>query len=330
MAGPHVAGLVALIISANPRLAGQVDRIEEIIEQTAVRKFTTEGCGLDAPTQIPNNTYGWGRIDALAAVLDALPPDAVDDSASTTQNAPVSISVLANDTDPDGDSLTVGAIGAAGHGTVTSDGAGNLTYAPAFGFSGTDSFTYTVCAPESCDVASDTATVVVQVASNVIPGNHAAAGNGATAAASSVYPNGNYSAASAIDSDRTGRFWGAGGGWSDATRGLFPDWLEVTFNGAKRINEIRVYTLQDGFSAGLEPTAATAATTDGLIDFDVQYWDGSQWVTAPGGAVRGNALALRAVGFPEVTTTKIRVLTHNARVFYSRVVELEAFGCSSQ
>jgi serine protease AprX len=73
MAGPHVAGLVALIISANPALAGNVDRIEDIIEQTAVRKTTTELCGGDSNTRIPNNTYGWGRIDALAAVRLAAP-----------------------------------------------------------------------------------------------------------------------------------------------------------------------------------------------------------------------------------------------------------------
>jgi len=72
MAGPHAAGLVALIISANPCLAGQVDRREEIIEQTTVRKTTTEMCGLDSSSSVPNNTYGWGRIDALAAVQLAL------------------------------------------------------------------------------------------------------------------------------------------------------------------------------------------------------------------------------------------------------------------
>ena len=77
MAGPHVAGLVALIISANPSLAGNVDRIEDIIEQTAVKKTTTEGCGGDSPTAVPNNTYGWGRIDALAAVQLAAQPDLV-------------------------------------------------------------------------------------------------------------------------------------------------------------------------------------------------------------------------------------------------------------
>jgi serine protease AprX len=76
MAGPHVAGLVALLISADPLLAGQVDRIEDIIEQTAVRKTTNEGCGGDSSTQVPNNTYGWGRIDALAAVQVAASPAA--------------------------------------------------------------------------------------------------------------------------------------------------------------------------------------------------------------------------------------------------------------
>jgi serine protease AprX len=68
MAGPHVAGLVALVISANPALAGNVDRIEEIIEQSAEKKTTTEACGGDSATAVPNNTFGWGRIDALAAV----------------------------------------------------------------------------------------------------------------------------------------------------------------------------------------------------------------------------------------------------------------------
>lgn len=35
MAGPHVAGLVALMVGANPLLAGQVDTIQEIIKRTA-------------------------------------------------------------------------------------------------------------------------------------------------------------------------------------------------------------------------------------------------------------------------------------------------------
>ena len=72
MAGPHVVGVVALIISANPSLAGQVDQIEEIIKQSAVAKMTDQDCGNTPGTNAPNNTYGHGRIDALAAVQLAL------------------------------------------------------------------------------------------------------------------------------------------------------------------------------------------------------------------------------------------------------------------
>ena len=72
MAGPHVVGVVALIISANPSLAGQVDQIESIIKQSAVAKMTEQDCGVALGTAVPNNTYGHGRIDALAAVKLAL------------------------------------------------------------------------------------------------------------------------------------------------------------------------------------------------------------------------------------------------------------------
>ena len=64
MAAPHVAGLVALLISAQPALRGQVCEIESIIEQSAVHKAWT-GC---ESSGVPNHAYGWGRIDALAAV----------------------------------------------------------------------------------------------------------------------------------------------------------------------------------------------------------------------------------------------------------------------
>ena len=68
MAAPHVAGLVGLLISANPSLRGQVDEIENLIEQTAVPLTTTlYTCGGVPGTDIPNNTFGWGRINALAA-----------------------------------------------------------------------------------------------------------------------------------------------------------------------------------------------------------------------------------------------------------------------
>jgi len=67
MASPHVAGAVALLWSAFPNLRGNVDHTEFILEQTAVHLTTTQGCGGDTSSQVPNNVYGYGRIDVLAA-----------------------------------------------------------------------------------------------------------------------------------------------------------------------------------------------------------------------------------------------------------------------
>lgn len=81
MAGPHVAGAVALILSAQPALRGDVDAIESLLTQSALPLTTTQGCGGDTDSQVPNNVYGWGRLDALAAVQAALALDllTVDD-----------------------------------------------------------------------------------------------------------------------------------------------------------------------------------------------------------------------------------------------------------
>jgi len=68
-AGPHVAGVVALMISADPALAGQVELIEELLrESTSHAVIATGSCGGTASTAVPNNLFGWGRIDARAAV----------------------------------------------------------------------------------------------------------------------------------------------------------------------------------------------------------------------------------------------------------------------
>ena len=63
MAGPHVAGQVALIISAMPALAGRVETLEACIEATATPLTSSQECSGIPGSQVPNNTYGRGRID---------------------------------------------------------------------------------------------------------------------------------------------------------------------------------------------------------------------------------------------------------------------------
>jgi subtilisin family serine protease len=72
MAGPHVAGAVALMISAAPHLAGQVDTIEAILQETALPMMTLQDCAPYMGMTIPNTAYGYGRIDVRAAVERAL------------------------------------------------------------------------------------------------------------------------------------------------------------------------------------------------------------------------------------------------------------------
>jgi uncharacterized repeat protein (TIGR01451 family) len=68
MAGPHVVGVSALAMSAIPGLVGNPDGIEALLTTTALARTTSESCGGIPGSTIPNNTYGWGRVDALSTV----------------------------------------------------------------------------------------------------------------------------------------------------------------------------------------------------------------------------------------------------------------------
>ncbi len=72
MAGPHVVGVVALMWSANPALIGDIDRTEQILIQTARPYQGAEPEGHCFTGGVPNNAFGYGIVDALAAVKLAL------------------------------------------------------------------------------------------------------------------------------------------------------------------------------------------------------------------------------------------------------------------
>ena len=68
MAGPHNAGAVALLWSLEPDLVGKVAQTEALLRGTAVPlTSSTQSCGGVSGLQIPNNTFGWGRLDVKAA-----------------------------------------------------------------------------------------------------------------------------------------------------------------------------------------------------------------------------------------------------------------------
>ena len=71
MAGPHVAGAVVLLWSADPTLIGDIDRTEQLLIQTAdpYRGSTAVGCFVG---DIPNAAYGHGILDVYEAVKETL------------------------------------------------------------------------------------------------------------------------------------------------------------------------------------------------------------------------------------------------------------------
>ena len=68
MAGPHAAGVAALLMSAEPALKGQTDMLRAIIARTADPRTSNQGCGGDSSDAVPNNGFGWGVINARSAI----------------------------------------------------------------------------------------------------------------------------------------------------------------------------------------------------------------------------------------------------------------------
>jgi serine protease AprX len=88
MAGPHVAGGVALLLSAFPSLAGNVDAIESRLTGSAKAiTLTTTTCGSAAGAR-PNNVYGYGRLDMGCAI-----PAKVSGSTAVCAGSPATLTV---------------------------------------------------------------------------------------------------------------------------------------------------------------------------------------------------------------------------------------------
>jgi hypothetical protein len=125
---------------------------------------TADYNGADSFTYTVSDGQGGSDIATVQVTIRETnaTPAAVDDSAATTQDTPVTINVLGNDTDADSDPLGITYVGMPTHGTAIITGT-QIVYTPAAGFTGSDTFTYTIT--DGFATASATVTVVVTPAS---------------------------------------------------------------------------------------------------------------------------------------------------------------------
>jgi len=105
----------------------------------------------------PGGLTATATVTVVVVPVPNGPPVTNDGTATVSGDDEVSIPLLANDTDPDNDPLTIGSVSDPTHGTTTIDG-DEISYVPDPGYVGTDTFTYSACDP---DAACATATVTV-------------------------------------------------------------------------------------------------------------------------------------------------------------------------
>jgi hypothetical protein len=235
-----------------------------------------------------------------------------------TYTAPATIDLTATASDPDG---TVSKVEFYSGATLL----GAATSAPyGYTLTGVAAGTYALTAKayDNLGAVTTSATATVTV-TDVTRTNVALQANGGIASASSY---GSLPPQAVIDGDRKGlNSLGAAWMWRDTTYNVWPDWVQIKFNGQKTISEIDVFTAQDNLTAPVEPTVGMTFTKNGITAFDVQYWDGTAWVTVPGGSITGNNLVWRTITFPAVTTNRIRVVVNASLAYNSRITEIEVY-----
>ena len=122
------------------------------------------------------------------------PPAAVDDAAETAEDTPATIAVLENDSDADGDTLTVAEVSAPEHGAARLTAAGTVEYTPEPDYHGSDRFTYVVGDGTGLTAQAAVAVTVLPVndppqALGVIPDQTLEAGDGPASLDLSPYFN---------------------------------------------------------------------------------------------------------------------------------------------
>lgn len=155
----------------------------DVLSQAATSALTFTTAGLTTAITLLGDLVT-GTLDVASATIDIVlntvnaflnpntntAPIAGDDVLSTVGGAALVITaaaLLANDTDPDNDELTLIAVSQGAHGTTTLATDGTITYTPAADYTGTDTFTYTITDGTLTDTASVTVTEMPTTVSTI-------------------------------------------------------------------------------------------------------------------------------------------------------------------
>ncbi|HVO43155.1 MAG TPA: discoidin domain-containing protein, partial [Aggregatilineales bacterium] len=105
--------------------------------------------------------------------------------------------------------------------------------------------------------------------------------------------------------------------WTSFSSGNLSDWFAVDFGTAQSIDTIEIYPYDD--DGGVQtPTS-----------YDVQYWDGTNWIDAPNQIKTAPPAPILADRFNAVTTQKVRVLFTQQPGTFSGLTEIEVYGGST-
>ncbi len=137
-----------------------INPVTGVISGTIDRAASQVNGGVYTVTVTASDGKGGSVTNSFSWTVTNPPPVAANDTASTNEDTPVIVSVLTNDSDPDGDPLTVTSASAP-NGTVVINANGTVTYTPRANFNGTDTITYTI---SDGNGGTSTATVTVTIA----------------------------------------------------------------------------------------------------------------------------------------------------------------------
>ena len=150
--GGGFLAVVALGLCGAPASAGNINYTYDNLGRVVSASYPNGQSIVYAYDQAGNRT-----AQAIGAGSN-VPPIAMNDLTTTALNTPKSLDPRVNDGDPNNDGLTISGASNGAHGTVSVAGGASVTYTPATGYTGIDSFTYTIS-----DGHGGTATATVSV-----------------------------------------------------------------------------------------------------------------------------------------------------------------------